>query len=54
MTDTTLQAFSQPEPKIADPLHELLRHRARDLIAKAVEAELAKVDPMVKTETARI
>lgn len=41
MTDTTLQALSQPEPKIADPLHELLRQGARDLIAKAVEAELA-------------
>lgn len=41
MTDSILQAFSHPEPPAADPLHELLRQGARDLIAKAVEAELA-------------
>ncbi|MFB9145470.1 MULTISPECIES: IS256 family transposase [Halomonas] len=41
MTDSTLRALSQPEPPITDPLHELLRQGARDLIAKAVEAELA-------------
>ena len=41
MTDSTLRALSQPEPQVADPLHELLRQGARDLIAKAVEAELA-------------
>jgi len=41
MTDSTLQALSQPEPEVSDPLHELLRQGARDLIAKAVEAELA-------------
>lgn len=41
MTDSTLQALSQPEPQVTDPLHELLRQGARDLIAKAVEAELA-------------
>lgn len=41
MTHPTLQALSQPEPKVSDPLHELLREGARDLIAKAVEAELA-------------
>jgi len=41
MTHPTLQALSQPEPQMADPLHELLREGARDLIAKAVEAELA-------------
>lgn len=41
MTDSTLRALSQPEPHVADPLHELLRQGARDLIAKAVEAELA-------------
>lgn len=41
MTDSTLRALSQPEPQVADPLHELLRQVARDLIAKAVEAELA-------------
>lgn len=40
MTDSTLQALSQPEPEVTDPLHELLRQRARNLIAKAVEAEL--------------
>lgn len=41
MTDSTLRALSQPEPQVADLLHELLRQGARDLIAKAVEAELA-------------
>lgn len=40
MTDSTLRALSQPEPQATDPLHELLRQGARDLIAKAVEAEL--------------
>lgn len=34
------RALSQPEPQINDPLHALLRQGARDLIAKAVEAEL--------------
>jgi len=41
MTDSTLQAVTQPENDITDPLHELLRKGARDLITKAVEAELA-------------
>ena len=41
MSHPTLQAISQPESNVADPLHELLREGARDLIAKAVEAELA-------------
>ncbi|WP_346798123.1 IS256 family transposase [Halomonas sp. Bachu 37] len=41
MNDSTLRALSQPEPQVANPLHELLRQGARDLIAKAVEAELA-------------
>lgn len=41
MTDSTRQALSQPEPQAADPLHELLRQGARNLIAKAIEAELA-------------
>ncbi len=41
MTHSTLRALSQPEPEVTDPLHELLRQGARDLIAKAVEAELA-------------
>ncbi|WP_075878825.1 IS256 family transposase [Vreelandella massiliensis] len=40
MTDSTLQAVTQPDNDITDPLHELLRQGARDLIAKAVEAEL--------------
>lgn len=40
MTDSTLHTVSQPEPGVTDPLHELLRQGARDLIAKAVEAEL--------------
>lgn len=41
ITDSTHRALSQPEPQVTDPLHELLRQGARDLIAKAVEAELA-------------
>jgi transposase-like protein len=41
MTKSTLQAVSQPEPQATDPLHELLRQGARDLITQAVEAELA-------------
>ncbi len=41
MTDSTLRTLSQPESEVTDPLHELLRQGARDLIAKAVEAELA-------------
>ena len=41
MTDSTLQAVTQPENDITDPLHELLRKGAQDLITKAVEAELA-------------
>ena len=41
MADSTLRTLSQPEPQVVDPLHELLRQGARDLIAKAVEAELA-------------
>jgi putative transposase len=40
MSDSTLHAVSQPESEATDPLHELLRQGARDLIAKAVEAEL--------------
>lgn len=41
MTDSTLQAVTQPDTSATDPLHELLRKGARDLIAKAVEAELS-------------
>jgi hypothetical protein len=32
---------TQPDVGSPDPLHELLRKGARDLIAKAVEAELS-------------
>ncbi|ATJ82670.1 transposase, wcw_0483 family [Halomonas beimenensis] len=38
-----LRALSQPEPQVANPLHEVLRQGARDLIAKAVEAELTSL-----------
>src|SRR5690625_6557133 len=41
MTDSTLEAVSSPTPDVKDPLHELLRNGARDLIARAVEAELS-------------
>lgn len=41
MTDSTLQAVTLPDAGATDPLHELLRKGARDLIAKAVEAELS-------------
>lgn len=40
MMNSTLKALSQPEKQITDPLSELLRSGARDLIAQAVEAEL--------------
>ncbi len=40
MTDSTLRALPQPEAKSTDPLTDLLRAGARDLIAQAVEAEL--------------
>ncbi|WP_176212877.1 transposase, partial [Halomonas sp. BC1] len=41
MSNSTLQAVTQPDAGATDPLHELLRKGARDLIAKAVEAELS-------------
>lgn len=41
MSESTLSALLQPEMEQADPLHALLREGARELIAKAVEAELA-------------
>ena len=41
MSQSTLEVFSQPEIGDTDPLHALLRAGARELIAKAVEAELA-------------
>jgi transposase-like protein len=40
MTDFTLRTLSQPEAQAVDPLTELLRAGARELIAQAVEAEL--------------
>ncbi|GAB2731509.1 MULTISPECIES: IS256 family transposase [Halomonas] len=40
MTDSTFLDVTQPDAGLTDPLHELLRKGARDLIAKAVEAEL--------------
>lgn len=40
MTQSTLRALSQPEKNIADPLTQLLRTGARELISQAVEAEL--------------
>lgn len=42
MTKPTLEALSQPEQSITDGLHELIRNGARELIARAVEAELAE------------
>ncbi len=40
MNNSTLKALLQPEAKSTDPLTDLLRAGARDLIAQAVEAEL--------------
>jgi transposase-like protein len=40
MTKSTLRALSQPVEQETDPLTELLRNGARELIAQAVEAEL--------------
>ena len=42
MTKPTLEALSQPEPQVSDGLHELIRNGARELIARAVEAEFAE------------
>jgi len=41
MSESTLSVLSQPEIEETDPLHALLRTGARELIAQAVEAELA-------------
>jgi putative transposase len=41
MNQSTLTVLSRPGIEDADPLHALLRAGARELIAKAVEAELA-------------
>lgn len=40
MSKSNLHALSQPEVASNDPLHELIRQGARDLIAQAVETEL--------------
>ena len=40
MKDFTLKAMPTPETVVRDPLTELLRVGARELIAQAVEAEL--------------
>ena len=41
MKNCKLKEVSTPVEKIADPLTELLRNGARDLIRQAVEAELS-------------
>lgn len=41
MKDCNLKEVYTPAEKIADPLTELLRNGARDLIRQAVEAELS-------------
>ncbi|EGV27869.1 hypothetical protein ThidrDRAFT_4334, partial [Thiorhodococcus drewsii AZ1] len=41
MTESTLEGLSQPEIEGHDPLHALLRKGRGELIAQAVEAELA-------------
>jgi transposase-like protein len=40
MSKSNLHALSQPERTQNDPLHELIRQGARDLVARAVETEL--------------
>lgn len=40
MTKSILRVLSQPVEQVIDPLTELLRSGARELIAQAVEAEL--------------
>ena len=40
MTDSNPNAFVQPQQHFNDPLTDLLRQGARELIAKTVEAEL--------------
>ena len=40
MTDSNPNAFVQPQQTFNDPLTDLLRQGARELIAKAVETEL--------------
>ncbi len=42
MNKSTLHSISQPQVE-SDPLHELIRSGARDIISAAVEAELAQL-----------
>jgi transposase-like protein len=49
MSKPTLEALSQPESQFGDALHELIRNGARELISRAVEAELAEF--MARHET---
>ena len=45
MTKDTVVAFRAPEGFSPDPLTDLLRQGARQLIAQAVEAELNELSP---------
>ena len=51
MTKDTVVAFRAPTGFSPDPLTDLLRQGARDLIAQAVEAELATFLDAHATET---
>ena len=51
MTKDTVVAFRTPDGFSPDPLTDLLRQGARDLIAQAVEAELATFLDAHATET---
>jgi transposase-like protein len=42
MTKSTLQSISQPQVE-SDPLHELIRNGARDIVSAAVEAEVGQL-----------
>ncbi|MGM0632161.1 MAG: IS256 family transposase [Pseudomonadota bacterium] len=42
MSQSTLHSISQPQVE-SDPLHELIRNGARDIISAAVEAEIAQL-----------
>ncbi len=53
MNNSTLKALLQPEAKSTDPLTDLLRAGARDLIAQAVEAELQALLGKVRTSIPR-
>ncbi len=43
MNESTVVAFLNPEARVEDPLTELLRTGARQLIRQAVEAEVAEL-----------